>query len=192
MILQLRIDEGNQLEELVDIENYMVELFKNQYNEAGPKSVQELMEELANLEIPKLDQYQKNNLDKPVYGAEIEGAVFKLGPHKALGPDLIPAFFYQEFWSIVRQDKLNYVYAFFHSSSLLKSRNQTYLTFIPKVKFPEKVTYFRPICLCNVTYRFISKILVSRLKPYMDMLITPYQNAFIRGRDITNNIFLSS
>ena len=56
-ILQIRTDEGNQLEELVDIENYMVELFKNQYNEAGPKSVQELMEELANLEIPKLDQY---------------------------------------------------------------------------------------------------------------------------------------
>ena len=121
----------------------------------------------------------------------MEGAVFELGPHKAPGPDLIPAFFYQEFWSIVRQDKLNFVYAFFHSSSLLKSRNRTYLTFIPKVKFLEKVTYFRPICLCNGTYRFISKILVSRLKPYMDMLITPYQNAFIRGRNITNNILLA-
>ena len=33
--------------------------------------------------------------------------------------------------------------------------------------------------------------MVSRLKPFMDMLITPYQNAFIQGRNITNNILLA-
>ncbi|KAF3968551.1 hypothetical protein CMV_007565 [Castanea mollissima] len=55
-ILQLRTVEGNQLKELVDIESYMVEHFKNQYNEAGPKFVQEVMEELENLEIPKHDR----------------------------------------------------------------------------------------------------------------------------------------
>ena len=32
---------------------------------------------------------------------------------------------------------------------------------------------------------------MSRLKPFMDMLITPYQNAFIQGRNITNNILLA-
>ena len=83
------------------------------------------------------------------------------------------------------------MHAFFHSGSLLKSLNQTFLTLIPKVNFPVDVSHFRPISLCNVIYKIISKILVSRLKPFMDMLITPYQNAFIQGRNITNNILLA-
>ena len=33
--------------------------------------------------------------------------------------------------------------------------------------------------------------MVSRLKPFIDTLITPYQNAFIKGRNITNNILLA-
>ena len=37
-------------------------------------------------------------------------------------------------------------------------------------------------------YKIISKFLVNRLKPIMDCLITPYQNAFIKGRNITDDI----
>ena len=33
--------------------------------------------------------------------------------------------------------------------------------------------------------------MVSRLKPFIDTLITPYQNAFIKGRNITDNILLA-
>ena len=82
------------------------------------------------------------------------------------------------------------VKAFFHSGFMLKSLNHTFITLIPKVPNLEKVTQFRPIALCNVTYKIISKILVNRLKPFMDSLITPFQNAFIQGRQITDNIIL--
>lgn len=92
---------------------------------------------------------------------------------------------------MVRQDILNYVHAFFHSGALLKSLNQTYLTLIPKTNFLEKVNHFRLISLCNVTYKIISKIMVSKLKPFVDILITLYQNAFIQGRSITNNILIA-
>ena len=53
------------------------------------------------------------------------------------------------------------------------------------------MSQFRPISLCNVTYKIISKILVNRLKPLMDNLITPFQNAFIQGCQITDNIILA-
>ena len=122
---------------------------------------------------------------------EIVWAVHQLNPHKSSGPDGIPAFFYQEFWSLVKQGVLNYVHAFFHSGTLLKSLNQTYLTLIPKINSPEEVNHFRPISLCNVSYKIISKIMVSRLKPYMDRLITPFPNAFVQGRNITNNILIA-
>ena len=118
-------------------------------------------------------------------------AIFQLGPQKSPGPDRIPAFFYQELWSIVRPNSFNYVHAFFHSATLLKSLSQTYIALIPKTKTLEEVAHFRPISLCNVTYKIISKILVSRLKPFMDTFITPYQNAFIQGRNIIDNILLA-
>ena len=121
---------------------------------------------------------------EPVTIKEIESTVFQLGPSKAPGPNGFPAFFYQEFWQIVKQDVCNSVQAFFHSGSLLKSLNQTYLTLIPKVTFLEFVSQFRPISLCNVIYKIISKLMVNRLKPFMDTLITPFQNAFISGRSI--------
>lgn len=53
------------------------------------------------------------------------------------------------------------------------------------------VIHFRPISLCNVIYKVISKLLVNRLKPFMDSIITPYQNAFIQGRNITDNILIA-
>ena len=42
-----------------------------------------------------------------------------------------------------------------------------------------------------MVYKIISKVLVNRLKPIMDSIITPYQNAFIKGRNITYNILLA-
>lgn len=81
------------------------------------------MRDLENLEVPKLDSFQRNDLDRPVTDDKIEWAVFQLGPQKSPSPDGIPAFFYQELRSIVRQDIFNYVHAFFHSGTLLKSLN---------------------------------------------------------------------
>ena len=113
----------------------------------------------------------------PITDEEIISAV-NLGPLKTPGPDGIPAAFYQKFWSTVRTDILH-IKAFFHSGFMFKSLNHTFITLIPKIPTPEKVSQFRPIALCNVTYKIISKILVNRLKPFMDSLITLYQNAFI-------------
>lgn len=56
---------------------------------------------------------------------------------------------------------------------------------------PEKVTQFRSISLCNVNYKIISKILVNRLKPLTDKLISTFQNVFIQGRSISNNNLLT-
>ena len=80
---------------------------------------------------------------------------------------------------------------FFNSGSLLKVLNQTFITLIPKIPNSEEVSHFRPISLCNVIYKIISKILANRLKPFMDSIITPYQNAFIKGRNIIDNILLA-
>ena len=67
----------------------------------------------------------------------------------------------------------------------------THICLIPKVKSPQKVTEFRPISLCNVVYRLISKILANRLKRVLDVVIDELQSAFVLGRLITDNVLVA-
>jgi len=40
-------------------------------------------------------------------------------------------------------------------------------------------------------YKMISNILVNKLRPLLDKLVSPFQSAFIPGRSIHDNILLS-
>ena len=114
-----------------------------------------------------------------------------MGPHKAPGLDGLPAFFFQHYWEIVKTYVFNTIHDFFHSGSLFKPLNHTFIILIPKISFPDDVSHFSPISLCNMIYKVISKILVNRLKPIIDSLISPFQKAFIKGRNIFDNILIA-
>ena len=70
---------------------------------------------------------------------------------------------------------------FLSGDFMLKETNKTNIALIPKVTRPEVVGEFRPISLCNTSYKIIAKCLVRRLQPFINSIIGGYQNAFFQG-----------
>ncbi|CAL8992300.1 unnamed protein product, partial [Prunus brigantina] len=69
--------------------------------------------------------------------------------------------------------------------------NLTHIALIPKIPNPESVSQFRPIGLCNFSYKILSKVMANRLQPHMANIISSSQNAFIPGRQIQDNLIIA-
>ena len=129
------------------------------------------------------------DLAKPYTAEEVDYAIKEMVPIKAPGSDGMPSLFYQIYWIDVGMDVSQAVLSSLNNGSLLKSVNHTFITLIPKVKNPERVTEFRPINLCNLIYKIVSKVIANSLKPILNSIISETQSAFVANRLITNNIF---
>ncbi|KAL0378832.1 UNVERIFIED_CONTAM: hypothetical protein Sradi_3188700, partial [Sesamum radiatum] len=128
---------------------------------------------------------------RPITKDEVEWAVFDIAEDKAPRPDGYSSGFYKAAWSVVGDEVTRAVFDFFAMGQLLKQVNATLLTLIPKVRSPNFVVDFRPISLCNVLYKIITKIIGQRISVVLDNLISPSQNAFVPGRLIGDNILLA-
>uniref|UniRef100_A0A803NKE8 Reverse transcriptase domain-containing protein n=1 Tax=Cannabis sativa TaxID=3483 RepID=A0A803NKE8_CANSA len=96
-----------------------------------------------------------------------------------------------EMGSVVGNDVINFVNSFFESGHFPTGINATNLVLIPKKKQPLDMGDFRPIALCNVLYKIISKVLANRLKHVLPTIISETQSAFLQGRLISDNIMIS-
>jgi hypothetical protein len=52
--------------------------------------------------------------------------------------------------------------------------SDTLIALIPKIDPPTTYKDFRPISLCNIVYKLITKVLVHRLRPILNVIIGPY------------------
>lgn len=62
--------------------------------------------------------------------------------------------------------------------------NYGILGLLPKIKGANQIKQFRPICLLNVIYKIITKVLTIRLNAVISKVTSEAQIAFIPGRYI--------
>ncbi|WOL11500.1 hypothetical protein Cni_G20263 [Canna indica] len=139
----------------------------------------------------KVTRRINNWLLRLVTYAETKQAVYSLNPDSAPGPDGFTGHFFHHHWHKIGSEITEAVASFFRSRKLLKSMNHTYIALIPKTKVIQDMTQLRPISLSNFIYKKISKIIVQRPQPIMDILISDNQCAFIKNRLISDNILLA-
>jgi hypothetical protein len=75
------------------------------------------------------------------------------------------------------------VQEFFRTGIKPEGANTTSIVLIPKVTNPSKVSDYRPISLCNIVNKIVSKCLVNRSRPLLDDIVP--------GRMITDNALLA-
>lgn len=110
---------------------------------------------------------------------------------KVPGPDCFIPLFFLYCWDIIKTDLIYTIQTFFSTGHLPTGINHTFLAFIIKSYSANTVSQFCPISLCNTSYKIISKILASRIEPFLNDKISPHQSAFIKGRLIQENSIIA-
>jgi exonuclease III/phage terminase Nu1 subunit (DNA packaging protein) len=142
--------------------------------------------------IPTRVTAQMNEILQADYTEEeIKKALDSMGDLKAPGADGMPALFFKRYWSTVGEQVVKEVLHVLRGGSIPEGWNDTIVVLIPKVQNPDKLKDLRPISLCNVVYKLISKVLANRLKIILGDLISPNQSAFVPGRLISDNTILA-
>jgi hypothetical protein len=71
---------------------------------------------------------------------EVDSALNQMHPLKSPGPDGMSAVFYQHSWSLVRNEVCLAVLDYLNKGIFDVSINDTFITLIPKVKNPTRIT----------------------------------------------------
>ncbi|XP_024015914.1 uncharacterized protein LOC112089169 [Eutrema salsugineum] len=165
------------------ITSYYTDLFTTQQTER-----EEIVEKCLS---PRISEEDNIRLIAAPTQLEVRNAAFSINPDKAPGPDGFSASFFQSNWNIVGPAITEEIQNFFLTGTLPRNVNHTHVRLIPKIKSPKSVSDYRPIALCNVFYKIISKILTQRLQPLLHKIISENQSAFIPGRATSDNVLIT-
>ncbi|GLT63476.1 hypothetical protein SLA2020_360390 [Shorea laevis] len=187
-ILGLKDGSGSWTSDSSIIESIVSSHFKGLYTTSLAHSFHDTFSDVHS--GPIVDPASWHMLNLPPTELEIKQAVFSMKPFKAPGPDGLHAAFFQKFWSVLKDKLCTEIRNIFNSGVMPDSWSASLIALIPKINKPESISQYRPIGLCNVSYKVVTKIIVLRLKKLMGDLISPMQSSFIPGRNGIDNVTL--
>ncbi|RVW12426.1 LINE-1 reverse transcriptase-like [Vitis vinifera] len=105
-----------------------------------------------------LNHAEAEGLEQPFTEAEIHLALMGMNGDKAPGPDGFTVAFWQFCWEFVKEEIVDVFKEFYEDKS--------------------------PISLLGGVYKLLAKVLSNRIKGVLDKVVSPDQNAFVKGRQI--------
>jgi hypothetical protein len=186
-IHNLQDDGGNIIHDQQEIGKLASTYFERLL--CGPNSP--ILEDMHAIFPTTISEDSKAVAAAPITNDDIKTALFSIADNKAPGPDGYNALFFKKSWDIIKDDFTAAIRYFFSHNKLPRCVNATRVALVPKQEHPTCLNDFRPISCCNVIYKCIAKLLVTRLKSALADVIGSSQSAFLPGRSISDAILLT-
>ena len=170
---------GRWLEEEGEVREGVVNAFQQLLSED-----QSWKADIDGLQLQRLSNAEAEGLEQPFTEVEIHAALMGMNGDKAPGPDGFTVAFWQFCSEFAKEEIVDLFKEFFEEKSFAKSLNSTFLVLIPKKGGAEDLGDFRPISLLGGLYKLLAKVLANRIKEVLDKVVSPDQNAFVKGRHI--------
>jgi hypothetical protein len=170
-----------------EIRDHIAFFYENLYMETGYSRPM-----LDGMQFSAISGEDAEWLERPFDEEEIAGVVQGFNGDKALGPDGFSLAFFQKCWSVVRDEVLAVCQEFHEHCHFERSLNATFVSLIPKKHGADEIKDFRPISLVGGIYKIIAKMLAVRLSVVLGKIISPSQNAFVKGRQILDSVLIAN
>lgn len=99
--------------------------------------------------------------------------------------------FFIHFFEIFKTDILNLVEEPKLQGFISQNTSSTYIALIPKNKLSSTFSDYRPISLCNILYKIVSKIIATRIRNILSLHLSQEQHGFLKDRNILDAVALA-
>ncbi|XP_026459126.1 uncharacterized protein LOC113359759 [Papaver somniferum] len=187
-ISELKTSTNSTLIVQEDIKDFIIDHYKKKFN-GGSVNIDPTLFDYLHTNISSTESA---SMDVVPSLDDIKEAVFDLGADSDPGPDGFPGSIYRHCWNIISEDLYKAIVNCWEIRKIPKGINSSFLVLIPKNKKSDSIKDFRPIGLSNFFFKIITKIMATSLGSVLDDLVSEEQVAFMKGRNIHENIALAS